>query len=100
MRPSNVIAPSKVIVPSKVIAPSNVIARRRSRRRNLMLLPLLLTIAACDKQESTVFDTVTYNIDPSRITTEGRGSAEPIASNDTAAGRAKNRRAEVVVKAQ
>jgi OmpA-OmpF porin, OOP family len=31
-------------------------------------------------------------IDPSRITTEGRGSSEPVASNDTEEGRAKNRR--------
>jgi OmpA-OmpF porin, OOP family len=31
-------------------------------------------------------------VDPSRITTEGRGSSEPVASNDTEEGRAKNRR--------
>lgn len=32
-----------------------------------------------------------------RITTEGRGSAQPIASNDTANGRAQNRRVEIQV---
>jgi outer membrane protein OmpA-like peptidoglycan-associated protein len=38
-----------------------------------------------------------HGIDPSRITTEGRGSADPVASNDTAAGRAQNRRAVVIL---
>ncbi len=38
-----------------------------------------------------------HGIDPSRITTEGRGSAEPAAPNTTAAGRAKNRRAVIRV---
>ncbi len=38
-----------------------------------------------------------HGIDPSRIRTEGRGSAEPVASNDTAAGRAQNRRAVVII---
>jgi outer membrane protein OmpA-like peptidoglycan-associated protein len=41
-----------------------------------------------------------YDIDPSRITTEGVGSSEPIASNDTANGREQNRRAEIVVSQQ
>lgn len=34
-----------------------------------------------------------HGIDASRIDTEGRGAAEPVASNDTAEGRSKNRRA-------
>jgi outer membrane protein OmpA-like peptidoglycan-associated protein len=38
-----------------------------------------------------------HGIDPNRITTEGRGSADPVASNDTAAGRAQNRRAVVII---
>ncbi len=38
-----------------------------------------------------------HGIDASRIQTEGRGSAEPVASNDTAAGRAQNRRAVVII---
>lgn len=41
-----------------------------------------------------------YDIDPSRITTEGVGASKPIASNDTADGRDKNRRAEIVVSQQ
>jgi outer membrane protein OmpA-like peptidoglycan-associated protein len=41
-----------------------------------------------------------YEIDPSRITTEGAGASQPIASNDTADGREKNRRAEVTVTQQ
>ncbi len=35
--------------------------------------------------------------DPARMITEGRGSLEAIASNDTAAGRARNRRVEITV---
>jgi outer membrane protein OmpA-like peptidoglycan-associated protein len=36
-------------------------------------------------------------IDPSRITAEGRGEAQPIASNDTPEGRANNRRVEIII---
>ena len=38
-----------------------------------------------------------HGIDATRISVEGRGSAEPVASNDTAAGRAENRRAVVIL---
>lgn len=38
-------------------------------------------------------------VDPSRIRTEGRGKREPIAPNDTAANKAKNRRVDIVIKA-
>ena len=40
-----------------------------------------------------------HGIDASRITTSGRGSADPVASNDTASGRAENRRAVVILRA-
>jgi len=36
--------------------------------------------------------------DPKRLATEGRGDAEPIAPNDTEAGRARNRRVAIVLK--
>ena len=38
-------------------------------------------------------------LDQSRIRTEGRSKREPIASNDTAEGRTKNRRVDIVLKA-
>jgi len=38
-----------------------------------------------------------HGIDPNRITTEGKGSAEPAYDNSTPEGRAKNRRAVIVV---
>lgn len=37
------------------------------------------------------------NIDPSRIEVEGKGLSEPVESNETEAGRAKNRRVEIAV---
>lgn len=36
-------------------------------------------------------------VDPQRIRIEGRGEHEPVATNDTAAGRARNRRVEIFV---
>lgn len=36
-------------------------------------------------------------VNPNRITIEGRGSREPIASNDSTAGKARNRRVEIYV---
>jgi outer membrane protein OmpA-like peptidoglycan-associated protein len=38
-----------------------------------------------------------YGVDPARIRAEGRGEAEPRASNDSEAGRAANRRVEILV---
>jgi outer membrane protein OmpA-like peptidoglycan-associated protein len=38
-------------------------------------------------------------VSPKRIKTEGMGIADPIASNDTEAGRAKNRRVEFAIRA-
>jgi len=37
-------------------------------------------------------------VDASRMSTSGRGAADPVASNGTAAGKAKNRRVEIYVK--
>lgn len=39
----------------------------------------------------------TRGVAPARFTIDGRGSHEPVASNDTSAGRAKNRRVEIYV---
>jgi OOP family OmpA-OmpF porin len=40
---------------------------------------------------------VSKGVDANRITTEGKGKANPIADNRTAAGRAKNRRVEIEI---
>ena len=39
----------------------------------------------------------TQNVDSGRFTTEGYGKTQPVATNDTAAGRAQNRRVEVAI---
>ncbi len=41
-----------------------------------------------------------HGIDPARISTEGRGDADPVGDNSTAAGRAQNRRAVIILKVQ
>ncbi|RXJ74245.1 hypothetical protein CS022_04060 [Veronia nyctiphanis] len=49
-----------------------------------------------EKRATTVAEYFTSNgIDPNRITVVGKGEADPVASNDTAQGRAKNRRVEI-----
>ena len=37
-----------------------------------------------------------YNISANRLTTEGKGESEPVAENNTASGKAQNRRVEFV----
>jgi outer membrane protein OmpA-like peptidoglycan-associated protein len=37
------------------------------------------------------------NVDPSRLSTQGKGETEPIGDNTTVAGRAQNRRVEIVI---
>ena len=39
----------------------------------------------------------TYGIDPKRMTAAGRGEYAPIAENNSAANRAKNRRTRIVI---
>ena len=38
-----------------------------------------------------------YGVNPARVQAEGRGEAEPRASNDNEAGRATNRRVEILI---
>ncbi|MFL5741634.1 MAG: OmpA family protein, partial [Flavisolibacter sp.] len=41
-----------------------------------------------------------YNVDAGKLTTEGRGETQPLASNNTAEGKAQNRRVEFIFKAE
>ena len=55
-------------------------------------------IALSKARADTVAAIIKSNLaDPSRVTTEGLGDSQPIASNATAAGKAQNRRVEVVL---
>jgi chemotaxis protein MotB len=38
-----------------------------------------------------------YGVDPKRLTAGGRGEYNPIASNNTAAGKTKNRRTQIII---
>jgi outer membrane protein OmpA-like peptidoglycan-associated protein len=58
---------------------------------------LNLSQARADSIRSALVD---RGVDGSRIETAGMGQEMPIASNDTAEGRAKNRRSEIVVTAR
>ena len=50
-----------------------------------------------ERRAKTVADYMVENgISPSRITTRGFGKSKPVASNDTAEGRAENRRVEII----
>jgi len=50
-----------------------------------------------ERRANTVRDyMVSQGIDAARITTRGYGKTKPIASNDTAEGRAENRRVEII----
>ena len=50
------------------------------------------------RAESVMTYLVSKGVNPSQLTAKGYGEANPIATNDTAAGRAENRRVELVVK--
>ncbi|WP_024303218.1 OmpA family protein [Pseudogulbenkiania sp. MAI-1] len=50
-----------------------------------------------NRASSTRSYLVSHGVATSRISIDGRGSAEPVADNGTAAGRAKNRRVEIYV---
>lgn len=38
-----------------------------------------------------------YGVDPKRLTAGGRGEYNPIASNDTATGKQRNRRTQIII---
>jgi outer membrane protein OmpA-like peptidoglycan-associated protein len=49
------------------------------------------------RAESATSHLVDRGVDPSRLTSVGRGETEPVASNDTEEGRQQNRRVEVAI---
>jgi outer membrane protein OmpA-like peptidoglycan-associated protein len=50
-----------------------------------------------DRAASVKSYAMVQGVNPGRLKTEGKGETEPIASNDTDAGRAQNRRVEIVI---
>ncbi|MCB9575489.1 MAG: OmpA family protein [Polyangiaceae bacterium] len=51
-----------------------------------------------DRAQSVRDYLVNHGVDSSRVTTVGRGEAEPVATNQTAEGRANNRRVEIIIR--
>jgi outer membrane protein OmpA-like peptidoglycan-associated protein len=64
---------------------------RGSEKRNLEL-------SAARAQSVVQFLTTVGGVEPQRLTAEGKGESEPVAPNETADGRAKNRRIDVLIK--
>jgi outer membrane protein OmpA-like peptidoglycan-associated protein len=55
-------------------------------------------LALSDRRAKAVFDYLTSRgVDPSRLKSQGFGESNPIAPNDTEAGRAQNRRVEITI---
>ena len=52
------------------------------------------------RAETTKRYLIEHGVDPGRVETAGLGASRPVASNDTAEGRAENRRTELVVTAR
>jgi Flagellar motor protein len=52
-----------------------------------------------ERARAVADDLSSLSREPGRFTFEGRADSEPIASNDTAEGRARNRRVEIVLHA-
>jgi len=59
---------------------------------------LVLGSPLCSLGGFVIYRPADEGISPSRMTTRRFGEQNPVASNETAAGRAENRRAEVVVR--
>lgn len=72
------------------------------KRTTLALIALLLNIKLSKERAAAVRQDLidNYGIEADRIQSSGVGSAESIATNDTAEGRAQNRRVEVILEAQ
>ena len=55
-------------------------------------------ILSSDRAKSVKSFLVTSQIDAQRLTTSGKGSKEPISTNESEEGRAENRRVEILIK--
>ena len=77
--------------PNSVAEISGHTDSRGSDKRNLEL-------SAARAQSVVKFLTTVGGVATSRLTSEGKGEAEPVASNETPEGRAKNRRIDVLIR--
>jgi type VI secretion system protein ImpK len=73
--------------------PGNVVVIGHTDNQRIVSARFASNVALSQARADTVRSIIAANLpDPARVTAEGRGDTEPAASNDTAAGRARNRR--------
>ena len=63
------------------------------------LVTVTVTGCCCEQDASSVVQALQniYGINPKRLTAAGRGEFNPVAGNDTAEGKARNRRTEIII---
>ena len=78
--------------------PGNVVVIGHTDNQRIISARFPSNVALSQARADTVRAIIAARINsPSRLSAEGRGDTEPIASNDTPAGRAKNRRVAIVI---
>jgi type VI secretion system protein ImpK len=78
--------------------PGNIVVVGHTDNQRILSARFPSNVALSQARADTVGAIITARISsPARLSAEGRGDTEPIASNDTPEGRAKNRRVAIVI---
>jgi type VI secretion system protein ImpK len=78
--------------------PGNVVVVGHTDNQRILSARFPSNVTLSQARADTVRELIAQRLgSPERLSAEGRGDTEPLASNDTAAGRAKNRRVAIVI---